>query len=344
MYCQSCGAEVRSGQKFCANCGAEVGSSVASPTPSPAPEPDAQPAPAPTATEPASESAAPPKKRPIASIAAVAVLAIGVVVALVSFVVMPLMQPKGIWVVTKSTTQSEVHPEDDDAYTYSYLDEWELDANGNPTSYTNTYTGSEGQTSTVSYSYAYDDEGRCQERTYSATELTENSILAWDVDSEGKATKMSCVSDVDGEMTCAYAYNKQGFIEEQTFTLAEGTKQTNTFDEKGLLVKTVVTGDDVKATSEYTYEYDLQQRPISVKAIRTNDTTGEVELDLTGAITYDEHGNVAKEVNDATYLETDGTHTQVREELTYECAYVENPSPWLVQMTHLYTINKPTTF
>lgn len=327
MNCQSCGAEVRPGQKFCANCGAEVGANAADTTRSPAPEP-----------------AAPPKKKPIASIAAGAVLAIGVVVALVAFVVMPLMQPKGIWVVTKSATQSEVRPEDDDAYTYSYLDEWDLDANGNPTSCTNTYTGSEGQTSTVSYSYEYDDEGRCQERTYNGAELTESSILAWEVDSDGRATKMSCVSDEDGEMTCAYTYNQQGFIQEQAFVLAEGTKQTNTFDEKGLLVKTVVTGDDEKSTSEYTYEYDLQQRPVSVKAIRTNDTTGEIELDLTGTITYDERGCVAKEVNDATYLEADGTHTQVREEFTYECEYVENPSPWLVQMTHLYTINKPSTF
>ena len=357
MFCTRCGSQVKDGARFCPNCGTPMAQE--DPQPYQQHEPyqpaDAQQAPqqqAPQQQVPQPQSQPKAHRRwPI--VVAACVVAAAAVAAVVVFVVLPRLAPKGVWVVTKS---SYTQDGPDGRTTTIWTDTLDNEGNVIHESNENTYTnGSYNNRSELDYTY--DKDGFCQSEsnktTYESSSSSSSSnntseddySYQWTFDANNKPTRLVRTQTQDGTTstyTYDYEYSSTGHMSKRTVTFSSGTyksKSVYEYASSGLLYKSTFSNDDESNETVYKYEFDSADKPTKCSSVTTDKSTGKKTAESTYNYEYDERGNI-KSSNDEYISYSDGETSPQKSTATYEYeyTYVENPSPWVSEITHLYTI------
>jgi YD repeat-containing protein len=207
-----------------------------------------------------------------------------------------------------------------------YSSTYELDEAGNMISETDT-SDEEGASEGYNYTYTYDEDGWLTKVVMDEETWT----YELEKDDQGRV-----VLEKSEDFTREYTYNEQGFVSETLttsimFTVdengdrVEGSEQTMTlkvtYDENGFPLTRSRTYQDGKAETEYAYEYGDDGLPVSYTTTTKNYDADGNEIEgsgstTTGALEYDEHGNIVKNV-----VENDFATS------TYEYTYVEVKNP-----------------
>lgn len=207
-----------------------------------------------------------------------------------------------------------------------YSSTYELDEAGNMISETDT-SDEEGASEGYNYTYTYDEDGWLTKVVMDGETWT----YELEKDDQGRV-----VLEKSEDFTREYTYNEQGFVSETLttsimFTVdengdrVEGSEQTMTlkvtYDENGFPLTRSRTYQDGKAETEYAYEYGDDGLPVSYTTTTKNYDADGNEIEgsgstTTGALEYDEHGNIVKNV-----VENDFATS------TYEYTYVEVKNP-----------------
>ena len=374
MYCAKCGNEIREGAAFCPSCGSPVTSAPGGQQPqaqqaSGAPQtPQAQQAPGTPQVPGASQvpqqvpqqvpgdpqsrpgqippqTPAPKKRRGLIIGIVAGVAAIAAIAAVVVFVVLPKVMPRGIWLVTKETSEQKDITAGKTSTTLAIKN---ISKSGVLVS--ETY---EDSSSDLPYksetSYTTNEQGFCESSSlkYSFSNLSDDETeqsnkFDWTFGNDGMPSELNVVDNDNNSTRYAYEYDEKGNIRKRSFSNNNSKPYSYSaeFDEQGNLTHLVVEEDGKTYEATYEYERDSSGQTTGCTFNRLEKSTGKKVMEGTGAFERDENGNIVKEqVKQTSYdLENNGKRTDVEATYNYEYTYVENPLPWVAKLAYLYTV------
>lgn len=273
------------------------------------------------------------------------------VAALVFFVVLPMLGPKGMWICTSEVWEFA----NDDGSTSSQTCEYTLDEQGRRLAEVASYS-SRTQDSTQDYhhstdcAFTYGNDGLCSTEEYQYKYMddepsTSSYAFSWQKDSKGRVTGVTVSGDGSTE-TRTYEYNQKGNIVKQiSETVREdGTKDWDSveYDSDGLRSRGAHSStDDKGSTSQYAvayeYERDLAGRVTTMKWTVEGD--GSVQQEGTCDYEYGSGGNVSAAHEHRVQTSSDGTTSESSSTCTYSYTYVEDPDPWVAQQARLGVVS-----